>query len=90
MSLGVKWASFIACCTGPRVRSIRWSISCSSLARVMFICKCFGPLASAVMNGRLMSVDCAELSSFLAFSQASCKRCKRHRVLAQVDAASAS
>ena len=40
------------------------------------ICKCFGPLASAVMNGRLMSVVCAELSSFLAFSQASCSRCR--------------
>ena len=52
----------------------------------MVICKCFGPLASAVMNGRLMSVDCAELSSFLAFSQASWSRCRAIGVLAQVDA----
>ena len=34
------------------------------------------PLASAVMNGRLMSVDCRALSSFLAFSQASWSRCR--------------
>ncbi len=47
------------------------SSSCSNFDRVMLICKCFGPLASAVMNGRLMSVELAELSSFLAFSQAS-------------------
>ncbi len=42
----------------------------------MLICKCLGPLASAVMNGRLMSVELAELNSFLAFSQASCRRCR--------------
>ena len=42
----------------------------------MVICKCFGPLASAVMNGRFRSVDWAELSSFLAFSQASWSRCR--------------
>ena len=50
------------------------------------ICKCFGPLASAVMNGRLMSVDWAELNSFLAFSQASCQPLQGHVILAEVDA----
>ena len=86
ISLGCSLASFRACISGPRQRSIRWSTSCSNLLRVMLICKCFGPLASAVMNGRLMSVVLAELSSFLAFSQASCKPLQGHRVLAQVDA----
>jgi hypothetical protein len=32
---------------------------------------CFGPLASAVINGRLISVDVVEESSILAFSAAS-------------------
>lgn len=43
----------------------------SHLARVRFMLKCLAPEASAVMNGRLMSVCCAELSSHLAFSAAS-------------------
>ena len=37
------------------------------------------------MNGRLMSVDWAELSSRFAFSHASCSRCNANRVLAKVD-----
>lgn len=31
--------------------------SISSLARVMVMCKCLGPLASAVMKGRLTSAQ---------------------------------
>ena len=38
------------------------------------------------MNGRLMSVELAELSSFLAFSQASCSRCRAIVIFAQIDA----
>ena len=41
--------------TGPRVRSNKSSQICSSLAREICALMCLGPLASAVMNGRLMS-----------------------------------
>src|SRR5256885_9375691 len=40
-------------------------------ARESFMFRCFGPEASAVMNGRLMSVSIALESSCLAFSAAS-------------------
>ena len=40
---------------GGTVRSKRSSQSCSILARVSLSWMCFGPLASAVMNGRLIS-----------------------------------
>ena len=43
------------------------SIICSSRARVSLSCKCFGPLASAVMKGRLMSVSRSVERSILAF-----------------------
>jgi hypothetical protein len=46
------------------------------LARVSFDTKCFGPDASAVMNGRFTSVSLEEESSIFAFSAASFKRCK--------------
>ena len=42
-------ASFNAWRTGPKERSIRSAVSCSSFARVKFITKCLGPLASAVI-----------------------------------------
>ena len=42
---------------GPMDRSRRSSTSCSSFARVSFSCRCLGPEASAVMNGRLISVS---------------------------------
>ncbi|OQC18509.1 MAG: hypothetical protein BWX70_03499 [Verrucomicrobia bacterium ADurb.Bin070] len=61
---------------GCAVRSIRLSVSCSSLARVSVTVKCLGPLASAVMKGRLMSELAAEESSHLAFSAASFRRCR--------------
>ena len=48
----------------------------SRMARLIVICKCLAPLASAVMNGRLMSVCWALDSSFLAFSAASRSRCR--------------
>ena len=56
------------------------------MARVSFIVRCFGPDASAVMNGRLISVCGALESSILAFSAASFRRCKRELVGAQIDA----
>ena len=42
-----------------------------SFARVRRVSRCFGPLASAVMNGRLICVSCVVDSSILAFSAAS-------------------
>ena len=64
-------ASSIAWRTGPTTRSIRLLASSLSLARVSRTSRCFGPEASAVMNGRLICVSCAEESSILAFSAAS-------------------
>ena len=48
--------------------------------------RCFGPVWSAVMNGRLMSVSIAEESSIFAFSAASLQALQRHAIVAQVDA----
>src|ERR1700685_215443 len=47
----------------------------SSLARVNFLTRCFGPPASAVMNGRLISVSMVVESSIFARSAASRRRC---------------
>src|SRR2546429_7425676 len=49
-------ASFMHCLHGPTERWIRSSTIDSSLARVIFLTKCLGPLASAVMKGRLILV----------------------------------
>src|SRR5262249_40544158 len=68
-------ASLSAALQGSRVRWIRSSTSDSSLARDSLITRCLGPLASAVMNGRLISVSLALESSILAFSAASLRRC---------------
>jgi hypothetical protein len=46
----------------------------SSLARVSVMVRCLGPDASAVMKGKLMSVEVVEDSSHLAFSLASRRR----------------
>ena len=59
---------------GPTVLSTRSSTSCSSLALVRVIVRCLGPLASAVMNGRLIAVSSAVDSSHLARSAASLSR----------------
>ncbi len=67
--------SFRQFSTGPMLRSTRSPTSCSSFARLRVTFRCFGPLASAVMNGRLMSVLCELDSSHLAFSAASFSRC---------------
>ena len=48
--------------------------------------RCFGPDASAVMYGRLMSVCALDDSSIFAFSAASFRRCSASTSLRQVDA----
>ena len=68
-------ASFNAALQGTIVRSTSFSTSRSSLALVSLIFRCFGPLASAVIKGRLMSVCSDADSSIFAFSAASFKRC---------------
>ncbi len=64
-------ASSSAWRTGPTTRSISEPASSLSLARVRRTSRCFGPEASAVMNGRLICVSWAEDSSIFAFSAAS-------------------
>jgi hypothetical protein len=76
ISPAVRPASLSALRQGSMVFWIRSSTSASSLARVSFMFRCFGPEASAVMNGRLISVCIGvEDSSILAFSAASFRRC---------------
>ncbi len=75
MSLGLRPASFSACSIGAIVRWTRSSTSCSSLARVSVMFRCFGPDWSAVMKGRLISVCITVDSSIFAFSAASLRRC---------------
>ena len=74
ISLAFRPASLRAALHGPTVRWISSSTRVSSLARVSLTLRCFGPLASAVMKGRLMSVWVALDSSILAFSAASLRR----------------
>ncbi len=64
-------ASVSAWDTGAFMRSTIGFTNSSSLARVIFICKCFGPDWSAVMNGKFTSVSKVVESSILAFSAAS-------------------
>src|SRR6266542_502239 len=74
MSFGLTPASCMACRQGPRVRSTRSATSASSLARVSVSTRCLGPLASAVMKGRLISVCSVVDSSHFAFSADSFNR----------------
>jgi hypothetical protein len=68
------FASFKAFKQGFTVFSISCATSASSFPRVSFMLRCLGPDASAVMNGRLISVSVAEESSIFAFSAASLRR----------------
>ena len=61
----------MTCFRGETIRSSSSEVSSFSFARVSFISRCFGPLASAVMNGRLIWVSCVVDSSIFAFSAAS-------------------
>ena len=76
ISLGVIPASLSAALQGFMVRLTRSSTSFSRSALVIFNVRCFGPEASAVMNGRFMSVLLELDSSILAFSAASFNLCK--------------
>jgi hypothetical protein len=60
---------------GSIVFSIKSAHSDSSLALVNFILRCFGPVLSAVINGRFTSVCVEEDNSILAFSAASLNLC---------------
>ena len=90
MSDGFSLASASAFSTGPRHCSIRGSTSCSNLARVSDICRCFGPDGvrrdeRQVDVGRrlLRQVLLGPLGRFLEPLQG-------HLVLAQVDAVAPS
>ena len=67
-------------------RSKRLSQICSIFARVSWTFRCFGPEASAVMNGRLMSTDCGRGEGDLGLLRLLLEALEGHRVLAQVDA----
>ena len=56
--------------------SINLSIMPSNFALESLVLRCLGPPASAVMNGRLISVSFVVESSILAFSAASFSRCR--------------
>ena len=75
MSDGLSFESLSARSTGPRQRLMIGSIKRSSVVRLSFIVRCFGPDASAVRNGRLRSVSRTFESSIFAFSAASRMRC---------------
>ena len=76
MSSLVTPASLRAVRQGSKERWIKSSTRLSNFALVNLTFKCLGPLASAVMYGKLTSV-CAELdNSIFAFSADSFKRCR--------------
>ena len=75
ISEGCISASARACRQGPSDRWTRSSVICSSFARVSVKLRCFGPLASLVIKGRLISACCALESSHFAVSAASLRRC---------------
>ena len=76
---GGEPASLIACWHGPFVFSTRSPTICSNLRPCQAVLQVLGPLESAVMKGRLMSVCCVLESSFFAFSAASLRRCSAMR-----------
>ena len=67
-------ASAIALRVGSTVASTRSAVSSSNLARVSVKSRCLGPVASAVMNGKLMLVEVILDNSIFAFSAASLRR----------------
>jgi len=76
ISAAEKPESFNAVLHGTRVLSISFSTNASSLALVNFKFTCFGPVLSAVMKGKLISVCDVEDNSIFAFSAASFSLCK--------------
>ena len=79
MALAFNPESVNAWRQGPSVRSTKSETNCSSLARLSVLTICCGPLASAVMKGRLISVSRTLDRSTLARSAASRSRCKAMR-----------
>ena len=71
----LKPASLRALRVQTKVWSTRSAIMLSNLARVRVYSKCFGPVASAVINGKLIVVELNVESSIFAFSAASLRRC---------------
>ena len=71
ISLALTPASFKAALHGLILLVMRSSTILSNCDLVNFTLRCFGPLASAVTKGRLISVWAALESSILAFSAAS-------------------
>ena len=76
ISSALMFASFKAALHGLMLLLIRSSTRDSNWALVIFKFKCFGPDASAVMNGRLISVWAELDNSIFAFSAASFILCK--------------
>ena len=76
ISLALKPESSNAVLHGINVLSINFPTKASSLALVNFRFTCLGPVLSAVMKGKLISVCVAEDNSIFAFSAASFSRCK--------------
>jgi len=75
MSFMLRPASLTTFLSVLIVSSTKESIMLSNLALVMVFIRCLGPVASAVMKGKFTVVSIALLSSFLAFSAASFRRC---------------
>ena len=71
ISAALKPESFKAISQGLRVLLTKSSTRASSFALVNFIFICLGPVLSAVIKGKLISVCTAEESSIFAFSAAS-------------------
>ena len=86
MSAGLRPASFSAATTGPLVFSTRSATRSSSLARVSVTTRCFGPVASAVMYGRLISVVAVERQLDLRLLGGLLEALEGLLVLGQVDA----
>jgi len=60
---------------GSNVRCTKSWVNSLNLALVKFMSMCFGPVASAVINGRFIFVCVADDNSILAFSAASFNLC---------------
>ena len=76
ISAAEKPESLRATLHGSKVFSTRSETKASSLALVNFRLTCFGPVLSAVMKGKFISVWAAEDNSIFAFSAASFNLCK--------------
>jgi len=76
ISAALKPESFNAVLHGGIVFLIKSSTRASNFALVNFILICFGPVLSAVINGKFISVCVVEESSIFAFSAASLSLCK--------------